>query len=195
MIDHPVYPINWTPYTPLKNNLILRPLTYDETITSGGVLLPQTAGVQKAEGVVLAVGPGVEFEIPKHIWDEFYWSIVSNEGFGAAKITRERLRSACAPIPPFYSIGDLVYFPPWLAQWEQHFDTGLEFCRIDANQVLGVIRGATKMYGLNPDINNIEDTIPVEKIVAKLPDNTKAIENADNAVAFHDQRFGEGDDL
>ena len=76
------YPAGWTPYTPLGDSIIIRPLTKEETFSSGGVLLPGTAEVTRAEGVVLAVGPGIGFEIPERIIREFTMRLEMEEFSG-----------------------------------------------------------------------------------------------------------------
>src|ERR1700719_2930932 len=131
-----IYPENWCPYTPLRDSVILRPLTQSERISTGGVIMPQDVEVQKAEGIVLAVGPGTAFEIPKHVLQEFVLNLhLTVEGI---QLICGALERACAPRKPDFAVGDVVFFPPWLAQWERHSALDLEFCTIHASQILGI---------------------------------------------------------
>jgi co-chaperonin GroES (HSP10) len=117
-------------------------LTKAETYSSGGVLLPGTVEVTRAEGVVLAVGPGIGFEIPKRIFNsirrEVQW-IFDGE---TADSLMDRILRACAPPPSEFAVGDIVFFPQWLANWQRHLDLDLEFCNIHAGQILGIYREA-----------------------------------------------------
>jgi co-chaperonin GroES (HSP10) len=134
------YPQDWTPYSPLGDTIIVRPLTKEETFSSGGVLLPGTAEVTRAEGVVLAVGPGIGFDVPKRILSEFHGAVVINAGFDSADIALRALKRACEPLPSEFAVGDIVFFPQWLANWQRHLDLDLEFCNIHAGQILGIYR-------------------------------------------------------
>lgn len=133
-----VYPENWSPYSPMRDFVILRPLNYAERVSSGGVILPQDAEVQKAEGVVLAVGPGKQFEIPKHVLAAFVLNL--HQSVEGIELICGALERACAPHAPDFAIGDMVFFPPWLAQWERHSSLGLEFCCLHASQILGTYK-------------------------------------------------------
>src|ERR1700678_2270018 len=137
------YPQDWTPYTPLGDKIIVRPLTKEETFSSGGVLLPGTAEVTRAEGVVLAVGLGIGFEIPKHILRSFVWNL-QDEDFSGEGIDDilDCLNNSCLPLPSEFAVGDIVFFPQWLANWQRHLDLKLEFCNIHAGQILGIYREA-----------------------------------------------------
>jgi Chaperonin 10 Kd subunit len=136
------YPDLWCPYTPLGDTIIVRPLTKEETFSSGGVLLPGTAEVTRAEGVVLAVGPGIWFEIPKRIIDSFCHELGYTEDITTVHHAKSLLALACAPEPSEFAVGDIVFFPQWLANWQRHLDLDLEFCNIHAGQILGIYREA-----------------------------------------------------
>ncbi len=133
-----VYPENWSPYTPLRDSVILRPLNQSERVSTGGVIMPQDCEVQKAEGIVLAVGPGTVFEIPPHVWDKFISGL--NHNLEGIELICGALERACVPHKPDFTVGDVVFFPPWLAQWERHSALGLEFCCIHASQILGIYK-------------------------------------------------------
>jgi Chaperonin 10 Kd subunit len=137
------YPQDWTPYSPLGDTIIVRPLTKEETFSSGGVLLPGTAEVTRAEGVVLAVGPGIGFEIPGRILgalvEELYDADFAHE---SVSDIIDCVKEACRPTLSEFTVGDIVFFPPWLAQWQRHLDLDLEFCNIHAGQILGIYREA-----------------------------------------------------
>ena len=136
------YPESWTPYTPLGDTIIVRPLTKEETFSSGGVLLPGTAEVTRAEGVVLAVGPGIGVEIPKRIKAKVCELIDWYDVNLSDRAVLQALDDACAPTPSEFAVGDIVFFPQWLANWQRHLDLDLEFCNIHAGQVLGIYREA-----------------------------------------------------
>jgi co-chaperonin GroES (HSP10) len=124
------YPLNWTPYTPMRDR--------GERKSTGGLIIPDGMEVSKAEGIVLAVGPGVDFTIPDEILSKFVNSLhFTVEGI---ELVIGHLARACAATPPNFAVGDMVFFPPWLAQWERHQAIGLEFCCIHAGQILGVYR-------------------------------------------------------
>jgi co-chaperonin GroES (HSP10) len=132
------YPENWTPYQPLRDFVILRPLNYAERVSSGGVIMPQDAEIQKAEGIVLAVGPGTPFEIPKHVLSAFILNL--HQSVEGIELICGALERACNPHTPEFALGDTVFFPPWLAQWERHSALDLQFCCIHASQILGIYR-------------------------------------------------------
>jgi co-chaperonin GroES (HSP10) len=134
------YPQDWTPYSPLGDTIIVRPLTKEETFSSGGVLLPGTAEVTRAEGVVLAVGPGIGFEIPAHVKRRM--RVFTEKWFTTAPgdYVSSMIEALGKPEPSEFAVGDIVFFPPWLAQWQRHLDLDLEFCNIHAGQILGIYR-------------------------------------------------------
>jgi co-chaperonin GroES (HSP10) len=132
------YPEGWCPYTPLRDSVILRPLNQRERVSTGGVILPQDCEVQKAEGIVLAVGPGTAFEMPPHVIQDFVLNLhLSVEGI---ELICGALERACVARKPGFAVGDVVFFPPWLAQWERHSALNLEFCCIHASQILGIYK-------------------------------------------------------
>ena len=135
------YPDNWTPYTPLRDSVILRPLNTGERKSTGGIIIPDGVEVAKAEGIVLAVGPGVDFTILEDVLSRFVLGL--HQSVEGIELIIGTLARACAATPPNFSVGDMVFFPPWLAQWERHQAIGLEFCCIHAGQILGVYKAIT----------------------------------------------------
>jgi chaperonin GroES len=51
---------------PLADRLVVKPLEQDE-VTSGGIVLPETAKEKPQKGEVLAVGPGGRDDAGKHV--------------------------------------------------------------------------------------------------------------------------------
>jgi co-chaperonin GroES (HSP10) len=140
------YPDDWTPYTPLRDSVILRPLNTGERKSTGGLIIPDGTEVAKAEGIVLAVGPGVSFDIPVAVLKRFVAGL--HQTIEGIELITGALERACAPTPPAFAVGDVVFFPPWLAQWERHQAIGLEFCCIHAGQILGVYQ-SPKNWAMN----------------------------------------------
>lgn len=48
-------------FRPLQDRVLIRPVAQD-TKTSGGIIIPDTAQEKPMEGIVIAVGPGVRLE-------------------------------------------------------------------------------------------------------------------------------------
>ena len=47
-----------TAFKPLGNRIVIEPLEGDEQISSGGILIPDTAKEKPQDGTIVAVGPG-----------------------------------------------------------------------------------------------------------------------------------------
>tara|TARA_B100000809_G_scaffold240777_1_gene263401 strand:- start:262 stop:561 length:300 start_codon:yes stop_codon:yes gene_type:complete len=47
-----------TAFKPLGNRIVIEPLEGDEQMSSGGILIPDTAKEKPQDGTIVAVGPG-----------------------------------------------------------------------------------------------------------------------------------------
>lgn len=129
----------WTPYSPSRDNVIVIPVA-DETqrVTAGGVHLAQDATLEDCEGIITAVGPGVQYDLPKAVAERFLRNVTET----SRPMIASWLENACTPIPPPYNIGDRVFFLPWKAQWQVHDgDRAVRYACFSAKMICGVRRG------------------------------------------------------
>jgi len=130
----------WTPYTPLHDNVIVIPLKDEDELVVGGVIMAKSVERAPTEGIVVAVGPGVAFEIPEGRMDRLIDKIRPNARKGSLLYieTRCLIEDAFVAHPLDVKVGDRVLFPTWVCNWQKHLETGARYACCRADQLLGV---------------------------------------------------------
>ncbi len=129
----------WCPYRPLYNGVIIIPIKDEDELVVGGVIMAKSVERAPTEGIVVAVGTGVDYPLPESRIEALIDAFRPNTQKGSLLWieTRCLIEETLKARPLDVKVGDRVLFPTWVCNWQRHLDSGQRWACCQVEQLLG----------------------------------------------------------